>query len=106
MKLFGELFDGGNRFWISTHSEGITNSKSKECGSFHLRKVVPKMACYKANTEVCLISWFALVSKHKFDNFFTVLGRLICNIHFLTFRFYVKPYLAIIVDIKLQFWSF
>ena len=62
MKLFGELFDGGNNFWISTHSQGITNSKSKECGSFHLRKVIPKMACYKANTEVCLISWFGLVS--------------------------------------------
>ena len=62
MKLFAELFDGGRNFLISTQTPGITNSKSKECGSFHLRKVIPKMACYKANTEVCLISWFGLVS--------------------------------------------
>ena len=36
----------------------------------------------------------------------TVLGRLICNFHFVTLRFYVTSNLSILGGIKLQFWSF
>ena len=35
-----------------------------------------------------------------------VLGRLICNFHFVTLRFYVKSNFEILDGQKLQFWPF
>ena len=62
VRLFSELFDGTKEFIISTGSDSIANSKCEQFGAFHLQKIVPKIACYKSKTKVCLISSFRLVS--------------------------------------------